>query len=174
MNLSETIKVRGAYSIICIAADGSPLWDQYVDNLVVTVGKNLLLDAPLSGSSYTVTGPYMGLISSVGCSAIAATDTLTSHPGWLEAGNAHLPTYSGTRANATFAAASGGSKSLASQSQFVVTGGGTVQGIFIAFGTGATNVIDATTGVLLTAAALTTPQPVLPTNIVLVSYTISL
>ena len=54
-------------------------------NTVCTAGKNAALDAYLAGSSYTVTGPYMGLISSASYSAIAAADTMSSHAGWLEA-----------------------------------------------------------------------------------------
>src|ERR1017187_10117814 len=60
-------------------------WASDEPNTVLTAGKNLALDTFLAGSSYTVVGPYMGLISSASYSAISAADTTASHAGWLEA-----------------------------------------------------------------------------------------
>lgn len=45
-------------------------------------GKNVMLDNALAGSAYTVTGPFLGLISSSGWSSVAAADVMTSHSGW--------------------------------------------------------------------------------------------
>jgi len=68
-----------------------PVWrDEVARNLVTTVGKNYLLDNGLAGSSYTAAF-YLGLISSTSYSAVAAGDTMSSHAGWLEAGNANTP-----------------------------------------------------------------------------------
>ena len=91
---------------------------------------------------------YLGLISSTGYSAIAAADTMASHAGWTEAGNANAPTYTAPRKTLTaaWAAASFGSMSTSSAQSFAITGTGTVLGAFINIGGSST--IDNTTGYL--------------------------
>src|SRR6266404_1532570 len=99
-------------------------WHDTAPNVVATVGKNLALDTYLAGSSYTVTGPYLGLISSTSFSAVAAGDTMASHSGWLEAGNANAPTYTSPRKTAAWSAASAGAKALSAALSFAITGTG--------------------------------------------------
>jgi hypothetical protein len=121
-------------------------------NVVCTLGKNKLLDEGFAGSAYTAAW-YMGLISSVSYSAVAAADTMSSHAGWTEAGPTNAPNYSsGTRPAATFgSAASAGSKSTSAASSFVFSGSGTVKGPFIT--TNSTK--DGTTGILYSAGTFT-------------------
>src|SRR5438067_10995701 len=87
--VGETLLLKGTFTAECYGADGQLKWRDVAHNTVVTVGKNQMLDAALAGSAYTVTGPFMGLISSVSYSAISAADTMASHAGWLEAGLAN-------------------------------------------------------------------------------------
>lgn len=144
-------------------------------NTVVTVGKNLALDTYLAGSGYTVTGPYMGLISSTSYSAINAADTMASHAGWLEAGNANAPTYTSPRKTAAWSSASAGSKALSSSLSFSMTGTGTVKGCFLVFGSGAVTTIDNTSGTLYSVGLFTGgDQPVVNGNTLSVSYSTSL
>ena len=144
-------------------------------NVVCTVGKNVMLDAALAGSSYTVVGPYMGLISSTSYSAVAAADTMTSHAGWLEAGTANAPTYTAPRKTCAWSAASSGSKSLSASLSYAITGSGTVKGCFIVYGTGALSTIDNTAGTLYSAGLFTGgDQPVVNGNTLAVSYSTSL
>jgi hypothetical protein len=150
-SVSEEAHIKGKYIVECFDKDGKLKWRDEVPNVVATVGKNAMLDAALAGSSYTVTGPFMGLISSVSFSAVAAADTMTSHGGWLEAGNTNAPTYSGTRKTCVWAAASAGSKALNAALSFGITGAGTIKGLFIVYGAGAVNTIDNTGGVLFSA-----------------------
>jgi len=151
---AEKLEIVGHYDIQCIGPDGKVKWEESFDNLVTTVGKNLALDTILAGSSYSVTGPYMGLIGTQGGSILAA-DTMASHSGWLEAGNANTPTYSGSRKTAVFSSASAGSKALSSALSFSITGTGTVTGCFMVFGSGAVATIDNTSGTLLSAGSFT-------------------
>ncbi len=135
------------------------LADTYeIDNVVTTVGKNLALDTFLAGSAYTVTGPYMGLISNVSyTTGPAAGDTMASHGGWTEAGGTNAPTYTAPRKTAVFSAASGGSKALSSNLSFAITSGTNViiKGCFLVYGSGASSTIDNTSGVLYSAGTFT-------------------
>ena len=149
--LAEGVHASGVYVVECIGADGKLKWRDEFPNTVTTVGKNLLLDTLLSGSGYSVTGPYMGLISSASWSAIAAGDAMSSHAGWLEAGGANAPTYSGSRKTVAFNAASSGSKAASAAASFAITGSGTVKGGFLVLGSGASATVDNTGGVLYSA-----------------------
>lgn len=147
----ERSEASGVYLVKCFGVDGKLKWQDLAQNLVTAAGKNELLDKALSGSSYTVTGPYLGLISSTSYAAVAAADTMSSHGGWLEAGGANAPTYSGNRKTAVWAGASAGSKSLSTPLSFAITSTGTVKGCFMVFGAAATNAVDGTVGILLSA-----------------------
>lgn len=149
--MQEGMNIEGVYEVECIGSDGQVKWREIIENTVVTVGKNLALNTFLSGSAYTVVGPYMGLIGSGSFSGISSGDTMASHSGWQECGNANPPTYSGTRNTCVFASASGGSISLTSALSFSMTGSGTVEGCFLVYGSGAVNTIDSTAGTLFSA-----------------------
>jgi hypothetical protein len=110
--LGEAAEAHGRYEVECRGSDGRVKWRETIDNIVCTVGKNLMLDTALAGAAYTTAGPYMGLISSVSFTAVAASDTMTAHSGWLEAGGTNAPTYSGNRKTAVFSAAASGAKAL--------------------------------------------------------------
>jgi len=154
--LGEHAEAHGRYEVECIGADGKLKWREVIENVVATVGKNLMLDTAFAGAAYTVTGPYMGLISSASYSAVAAGDTMASHSGWLEAGGANAPTYTGNRKTAVWSAASAGSKALSAALSFAITSTGTVKGAFLVFGTGAVATKDDTGGVLWSAGTFST------------------
>lgn len=171
----EQAQAHGVYEVVCLGPNGQELWRDTIDNTVVTVGKNLALDTYLAGAAYTVVGPYMGLISSVGYSAIAAGDTMASHAGWTEAGNANAPTYTAPRKTAAWSAASGGSKALSAALSFAITGSGTVKGAFLVFGSGALTTIDNTAGTLYSAGLFSGGDKVVGSgDTINVSFTASL
>jgi hypothetical protein len=154
--IGEQAQAHGRYEVECIGADGKLKWRDTIENVVCTVGKNLALDTFLAGAAYTVTGPYMGLISSTSYSAVAAGDTMTSHAGWLEGGGANAPTYTGNRKTAVWSAAASGSKALSAALSFAITGTGTAKGAFLCFGSGALATKDNTGGVLWSAGTFST------------------
>jgi len=173
--IGEHAEAHGRYEIECIGPDGKLKWRETIENIVCTVGKNLALDTFLAGSAYTVTGPFVGLISSTSYSAVAAGDTMTSHSGWLEAGGANAPTYSGNRQTAAWSAAASGSKSLSAALSFSITGSGTVKGAFVVFGSGAVATKDNTGGTLWSAGTFTSGDKVVASSDTLnVSYSASL
>jgi hypothetical protein len=150
--LLTQLNIRARYLIECRDGYGILKWKDFIDNLVPTAGKNLMLDSFLAGSGYTVVGPYMGLVSSVSyTTGPAAGDTMASHAGWTEAGATNAPTYSGTRKTCPFSSASGGSKGISVAPQFLFTGAGTIKGLFIVLGTGAVATIDDGNGTLFSA-----------------------
>jgi hypothetical protein len=172
---TERAEARGEYTAVCRDKDGNIKWQDTFENIVTTVGKNLALDTFLAGSAYTVTGPYMGLISSLSWSAVAASDTMGSHAGWVEAGGVAAPHYSGTRKTCAWNAASGGSKSLSAGLVFTFTSSGTVKGAFIVYGSAATNAIDGTAGTLYSAGLFSGgDKTVANLDTLTVSYTASL
>lgn len=173
--IGESARAEGVYTAICRNAAGDVLWEDIFPNVVCTAGKNVALDAYLSGSAYTVVGPFMGLISSTSFTAVAAADTMASHAGWLEAGGANAPTYSGARKTAVWSAASAGAKALSAGLVFTFTGSGTVKGGFLVFGAGAVNTIDNTSGVLYSAGLFAGGDKIVaPTDTLTVSYSASI
>ncbi len=147
----EKLTLKGVFKFECHDADGNLRWKDEVRNTVVTVGKNDMLDKYLAGSSYTAAF-YLGLISSTSYSAIAAGDTMSSHAGWFEAGNANTPAYSqSTRPAPTFAAASAGSKATSASVTFSITSNGTAKGSFLT----TVSTKDGTTGILFSAGLFT-------------------
>jgi hypothetical protein len=140
--VAERADAQGVYVVECYGPDGALKWRDTIENLVVTVGKNDLLDKYLSGSAYTAAF-YVGLIGSTGYSAIVAGDTMASHAGWTEStvySNANRPT-------AAFAAASGGSKALSAAASFTINGADTLKGAFLT----TVNTKGGTTGILFSA-----------------------
>jgi hypothetical protein len=172
---AENAEIHGRYEVVCRDKDGRVKWMDVIENVVATLGKNLLLDSGLAGSAYTVTGPFMGLISSVSFTATSATDTMASHSGWTEGGITNAPTYSGGRKTAVWSAASAGAKALSAALTFTFTGAGTVKGCFIAFGAGAVATVDSTAGTLYSAGVFTGGDKVVASGDSLaVSYSASL
>lgn len=139
----ETLRAIGRYVVECFDADGNLKWQDTINNLVVTVGKNDLLDKYLAGSAYTAAW-YVGLVSATSyTTGAAAGDTMSSHGGWAEDQN-----YSqGTRPAASWAAASGGSKALSSAAAFSINATTTIKGCFMA----SNSTKGGTTGILLSA-----------------------
>jgi len=171
----EQATAVGIFTAQCFDKDGNLKWEDTFPNVVTTVGKNLALDTYLAGSGYTVTGPFMGLISSVSWSAVDAGDTMGSHAGWTEAGNANAPTYTAPRKTAAWSAAAAGSKALSAALSFAITGSGTVKGCFLVYGSGAVSTIDNTSGTLYSAGLFTGgDKVVVNTDTLNVSYTASL
>lgn len=142
-NLTETIGVTGHYNVQCLDSDGQVKWIDTIENLVVTVGKNDLLDKYFAGSAYTAAW-YMGLVDGASTPTYAAGDTLASHAGWTESTD-----YSGSnRATVAWNAASAGSKASTATS-FSINATATIAGALLTV----TQVRATTTGVLYSAGS---------------------
>ena len=158
------------------SADGNIKWEEEFPNLVNAVGKQLMLDTLLSGTSYTTVGPYLGLISG-SSPTFAAADTMTSHSGWTEFIN-YTVSGSAVRGTASFSASSSSGVSpanvttkTASAITYTITGaGGTVGGCFLVTGSGAVSTQGSTAGTLYSAGSFSTAKITTAGDTVSVTY----
>ena len=170
----ERLKPIGIFSAECLDKDGKVKWKDVFPNLVVTVGRNEILNQSLDGAAFTAAN-YMGLISSVGYASIAAGDIMTNHGGWDEAGPSFAPGYAGDRKTCVWAAAGAGAKALSAALSFAPSENGTLKGSFIVTGAGAVATHDDTNGILLSAGLFTEGDRIVVSgDTVNVSYTITL
>ena len=173
---SESVGIEGRYHVECRDADGNLKWADSFPNLVNAVGKQLMLDTLLSGSSYTTVGPFLGLISGA-APTFAAADTMASHAGWTEFAN-YTVGGSAVRGTASFgSAASTGvtptnvtTKTASAITYTITGGGGTVGGCFLVTGAGAVSTINDTSGTLYSAGAFGVPKAVTAGDTVSVTY----
>jgi hypothetical protein len=106
---------------------GALVWTEAFDNMVVTAGKNKLLDACF------VTGLaspawYVGLVDNASFVTYALTDTMASHAGWNEG----VPYSNAARVALTPGSiASGSVDNSASPAVFTISASLTVRGAFL-------------------------------------------
>lgn len=163
----DQMSIHGHYTAVCYGADGQIKWQDGIENLVTTVGKNFTLDTTLGN---TVGGAVVMGLKGTGTAVVA--DTQASHATWLEVGLANAPTYSGNRPTPSFSAASAGSKTTSSAVSFSMTSTGTVAGCFINIGGSATK--DSTTGTLFSAGDFSSSKAVVNGDTIAVTYTLTL
>lgn len=166
VGMMEGAQAEGRYMARCYDADGNLKWEDEIENLVVTAGKNDALDKYFAGSAYTAAW-YMGLVDGASSPTYNAADVMSSHAGWTES-----TAYSNSaRPTAAFSAASGGSKSLSAALSFNINGNATIAGCFMV--TNSTK--GGTTGVLYSAGSFTGGNKSVANGDTLnVSYTASL
>jgi hypothetical protein len=158
---SDRIEAAGSFAVICHAADGTVRWAEEISNLVVTVGKNDLLNQYFRGSVYTAAF-FVGLKTA---GSISASDTMASK-SWVEItdySNVTRPAYT-----AAFPSA-GSTNNVASPAVFTITGTATVGGCFIT----TSNTKGGTAGTLFSATDFPTARSVLSGDTLTVTYTIS-
>ena len=172
--IPEGMGVDGHYHVECRDVDGNLKWEEKFPNLVVAVGKQLMLDTLLRGSAYTVVGPFLGLIGN--STTFAAADTMASHT-WTEFIN-YTVGGSAVRGTAVFAASTSSgttpsnvTTSTASAITYTITGaGGTVYGCFLVTGSGAVSTQGSTAGVLYSEGNFATAKTTTAGDTVSVTY----
>jgi hypothetical protein len=142
---SEKVSATGVYTVECVGADGQVKWSETVKNLVVTAGKNAMLDEFFSGSVYSAVW-YVGLVDGATSPTYNVADTMASHIGWSEfTGYA-----AATRPAPTWNVASSGSKATNATS-FSINTTGTVAGALMT----TNNTKGGSTGTLYSAGNFT-------------------
>lgn len=144
-DMNETIGITGSYELTCFDANGNVKWSEPIKNLVVTVGKNDILDKYFAGSAYTAAW-YIGLVDGASSPTYAAGDTMSSHSGWSET----VPYSNATRPSVAWNSASSGSK-VSTATSFTINATATVAGAFMT--TSSTK--SGTTGTLYSAGSFT-------------------
>ena len=173
---AETVGIEGAYHVVCRDVEGYIKWEDQFPNLVVAVGKQLMLDTLLSGSAYTTVGPFLGLISGAS-PTFAAADTMTSHAGWTEFIN-YTVSASAVRGTASFTSATSSgttpanvtTKAAAAITYTITGAGGTVGGCFLVTGSGASSTLSSTGGTLYSAGAFAVAKITTAGDTVSVTY----
>lgn len=157
----DSVDVKGVFKVVCKAADGSIRWEDDLSNLVVTVGKNDLLDQYFRGSAYTAAF-FVGLKVA---GTISAADTMASK-AWSEItdySNATRPVFTAA------VPAAGSTDNSVAPAVFNINGTATVGGCFIT----TNNVKGGTTGTLFSATDFAVARAVLNGDTLTVTYTIS-
>lgn len=145
---------------------GKKIGEIYVPNTVMTAAKNNIWDVYFhDGTQIAAADWCMGLISSVGYSAIAAANTMSSHAGWTE-----YTAYTQTVRPAWGpGAASAGTVTNAAPVTFDFNATGTVKGIFIA----SEDTKSGTTGILFSAGLFSADVPVVADDQIKLTYAAS-
>ena len=175
--IPEGMTQEGFYHVECRDAQGNLKWEEQVPNLVVAIGKQLMLDTLLKGSSYSVVGPYLGL-TKVSLTPVA-TDTMTT---LVTTNAAEFINYtvggSAVRGTAVFGSStstgttpSNVTTSTATAITYTITGaGGTVYGCFLVTGSGAVSTQSSTAGTLYSEGNFSVAKAVTAGDTVSVTY----
>ena len=172
---NETMGIEGYWHVECRDAQGNLKWTEEFPNLVVAVGKQLMLDTLLKGSSYSVTGPYLGLTNAT--LTPAATDVMSTIVPSKEFTN-YTVGGSAVRGTAVFASStstgstpSNVTSSTATGITYTITGaGGTVYGCFLVLGTGASSAQSNTGGTLYSEGNFSVAKATTSGDTVTVTY----
>lgn len=148
---------RFHFQIECRDEYGKLKWEEEIDNLVTTAGKNDIIDKYFKGSAYTGAF-YLGL---AGAGTKAVGDTLASHAGWAE-----VTPYSGNRPAIAFGTTAAGSNTATAVS-IAINATQTVAGAFIG------TVNTGTAGILYSAADFGASRSVLSGDTLNVTPTVS-
>jgi hypothetical protein len=177
VTIPEGMGVEGFYKVECRDAAGNLKWDEEFPNLVVAVGKQLMLDTLLRTSgTYTTVGPFLGLTNAT--LTPAATDTMTTLVGGGKEFTNYTVGGSAVRGTAVFAAStstgstpSNVTTSAATAITYTITGaGGTVYGCFLVTGTGAVSTQSSTAGTLYSEGNFSTAKATTSGDTVSVTY----
>jgi hypothetical protein len=177
-NIPEGMGIDGYYHVECRDKEGNLKWTEEFPNLVVAVGKQLLLDTLLRTSgTYTTVGPFLGL-TKVSLTP-AATDTMTT---LVTTNAAEFINYtvggSAVRGTAVFGASTSSgttpsnvTTSTATAITYTITGaGGTVYGCFLVTGSGAVSTQSSTAGTLYSEGNFSTAKITTAGDTVSVTY----
>lgn len=157
-DLQSKLTFMGVYKVDCFDEDKNLKWSEIAKNTIVDEGINHILNVQFHGESQ-VSPWYVGL---KGAGTEAASDTLSSHPTWIE-----FTDYTGNRQEFVEAAAS--SKEItnsANPATFNITGSGTVAGSII------TSVLSGSSGKLFSATDFDLPRTVANTDIINITWTL--
>jgi hypothetical protein len=160
--VNDFVGVAGKFIVTCRDAEGNIRWEDGFPNLVVTVGKNDLLNKYFLNSGTYNAAFFVGL---KGVGTVLAGDTMGSH-AWAD-----ITGYSnGTRpAFSPASSTAGSSTNSASPATFNINASNTIAGCFIT----TSSTVGGTAGILFSAADFASSRAVLSGDTLTVTYTVS-
>jgi len=160
----SALKLENTFTVEQIR-DGKVIRTETISNGVTNVALDDILDTYF-GATAKKAAFYLGLIDSVGFTAVAGADTMASHAGWSE-----FATYNeAVRQTWTPAAASGQAMTGVAVSEFTI---GTIsnqnlQGLFVTD----SSTKSGATGFLWSTALFSSPAPIVTADVFRTTYTL--
>jgi hypothetical protein len=148
-------------------------------NFVTDGGKNTALTRYFGAYVFTPVSWYIGLVNDTGSTKFSNTDTMLSHPDWLEftgySTGATVRNNVGTgvvpaRGLWVHSTPSNGAILTTTQAHFSIQSSGTLFGVFVT----SDGAAGGTNGVLWSIAPWNNPLPVTPGEVLLVSYNLQM
>ncbi len=161
--IDSDVKPRGYFDVE-IWRYGKLYHKELVPNGVTNIGKDEILDSYFRNQAPPALW-HLGFIDNAGFSALAATDTMASHAGWVEStaySEANRPTW-------VTVAATAQSISNTTPATFSINGTATLFGIFAVD----ENTKGGTTGILWATAGFASTIPVINGDILKITYTVN-
>lgn len=162
--LENIFKPQGFYTVECRDANGGLKWKEEFHNMVVDQGINNILDTMFGAVAKA--SWFLGLIDQGGGVTLAAGDTHGTHAGW----NENINYGAATRPAWTVPTAASKQVANSSPISFTMSAGGTINGIFLAN----VNTKGSTSGagILWATASFGSPQAVLTSDVLNITYTV--
>jgi hypothetical protein len=157
--------VGGRFAVECVAPDGTVRWTAFAKNGVTGAGLDDLLNTYFRNGT-PKTAWYIGLIDNASYSSMSSSDTMSSHPGWVES----AAYTNANRVQWSPGASSGQSVVNGTTCDFSMNAVKSIRGLFLA----SDNTISGTSGLLWATAPFTGgTQSVNPGDTLKVTYTVS-
>lgn len=157
------IEYRGRLTVEALAADGSVLWREEVDNAATLEGLTDNLSVQFNAGAQK-TQWFLGLISDSGYTGVSTADTMSSHAGWTE-----FTGYSaGARPQWSPLAAAAAIIANTAEVTYTLSAAGTLRGFFVS----SNSTKGGATGTLWATALFATARTLAAGNGLRVTYTV--
>jgi hypothetical protein len=160
--MKDGYKLRGEYKLVHKRA-GQVIGEQVGHNDITNEGLDQILDIMFNAASQLASW-YIGIISNGSYSAVANTDVMNSHAGWIEFVNYD----EATRVEWAPDAPSAQSITNSAACTFTFSASGTIQGIFVT----SNSTKSGTTGKLWSTALFALPVVVADNDTIDITYTV--
>lgn len=164
--LIDSIRPKGKF-VIEHYRHGKKIGEYELNNGICNAGINWLLDIVFNGGS-GVSTMYIGIIDNSSYTGVAASDTASSHSGWIEFTSYQISSVS-VRGSWNPGAAASQSVTNSTPETFDITGSGTLKGIFL----DTTSTQGGTGGLLWSTALFTSTIAVVNGDQLKITYTLT-
>jgi hypothetical protein len=161
----DACQIAGEFILEAFDCHGNKKWEERFHNGTTTAGVNNMLSVQFASGTQS-TSWFIGLINNASFTALAASDTIASHPGWVE-----LTSYTeATRPAWSPGSPSGGSIANSSTVNFTINATVAIKGAFLVN----QSTKGGTTGLMYATGAFDSVQNLVNADILKVTYTITI